>query len=154
MGPVQLGAARKKSNRGRKSMQSMVLTSPEVKAKLQEKADLKAAKADKAAATAAKKADKKATKEATKAATPKTPGKRLKTDKKSSQKRKKQSSTSSEDVDFCMAKGCGQLLDMPMTKNNTIECNKCGRSYHLRCVTVRSYFTYENCDSDLDVSDE
>lgn len=205
MGPVQFGASRKKKNKnksGQKGMQSMVLTSAEVAAQLQEKADLKiataqkkeaaaakraankVAKAQKAAETAARKAhrektkaekakitaDKKAAKEAAKAkkgaaaateegsmtATPKTSAKRkLKPNNKGAQKRKKRvSSSSEEDVDFCMAKGCGQLLDMPMTKNNTIECNKCGRPYHLRCVKMRSFFTCDNCDSDLDVSDE
>lgn len=174
MGPVQPGEIRKKSNRGRRAMQSTVLTSPESIAKLQEKSDAKVTKAIKAASTAAKRAEKaeanaikvistaakkseKAEAKKSKTAAPPSSKKKrpLKSPKTSSQKRKKMSSSSSdEDIDFCMARGCGKLLDNPMTKNNTIECNKCGRPFHLKCVTMRSFFTCEGCDSDLDVSDE
>lgn len=73
--------------------------------------------------------------------------------KEATLKRKKKISASSEEnIDFCMI--CGDLLDHPMNKNNTVGCDKCQRPFHLRCITMRSYFTCKNCDSDLDVSDE
>lgn len=139
MGPVKLAERKKKTNRGRKSMKSMILTTPQKRAEYQEKADRKAEKNAKKA-TAAPKKD--------------TPSKRSKSrSKKVAKKPKKKKSTSSEeDIDFCMI--CTELLDHPMTDKNTIECNKCRRPFHLRCVNMKSYFTCRNCDSDLDISDE
>lgn len=176
IGPLQIGARQKKRRGGPKSMKSMILTTPEKRAEFKEKTDRKAAKIAKKATAATAKAAKiakkstaatvKAAKIAKKstAASAKGTAKRTKPDankanenknkKAASKRNKKPSTSSSEDVDFCMAKGCGELLDTPMTQFNTIECNKCGRPYHLRCVTMRSYFTCDNCNSDLDVSDE
>ena len=42
-----------------------------------------------------------------------------------------------------------------LTRNNSIECNKCQRPLHLKCANMtRSYFTCQNCESDADVSSE
>lgn len=110
-------------------MNSMILRTPEKLAELEEEAARKSAKANKSASSAPKKR-KTTVKTAAK-------GNRTKpTTNKKPQKKKKNSSSSSEDRHFDMAKGCGELLDDPMTRCNTIHCNKCDRPYHLRCVDM------------------
>lgn len=173
IGPVQFVPARKKSNRGPKGMKSVVLTIPEKRAELQEKAERRAANAAKKAQTPApptKKANASATATATKRAKApatkinedspggKQPAKRKKVAVKNKTANKKQKdSTSSEEEERDLANICLECdgdLDFPMTRNNTIRCFVCQKAYHLRCVAFKSCFVCKNCDSDEDLSDE
>ena len=52
------------------------------------------------------------------------------------------SSSEDEDVDFCI------LFKEDMSKklnwNNTIHCDSCDRTVHLKCANTAAYFTYPN----------
>lgn len=147
IGPVHFGPEQQKSKRGRKAMKSVILTSPESKADAQAKADKKAEK--QAKQTGEKKKGKKAKRT-------KTTGKDDALGKKTKRtKKKKISSSSDESVDGCPAKNCDREKPKKWTKLNSINCNTCQRKFHLACVAMkRSYFTCDDCDSDVDISDE
>ncbi|XP_018407563.1 PREDICTED: uncharacterized protein LOC108783490 [Cyphomyrmex costatus] len=139
IGPLQAATPKKPSNRGRKPMQSAVITSPECIASLNEKATKTAAKQ---LTKQAVKRGRKATKR-TKATLSKPSAKRIKA---------KESSPSDDDVDFCII--CLDLLPRNLTAENSIKCNECSRSVHLKCAEMRaSYFTCKHCASD-EKSDE
>lgn len=129
--PLKAGTPAKKSNRGRKSMQSAVLTSPEVVCELRDKAE------------------KKREREAKKGDTPS--AKKQKVRGKSKTPQKKQPSPTDtdveEDVDFCII--CMKSMPKKMNRQNTIHCNVCDRAVHLKCAKMTaSYWTCKHCISD------
>lgn len=123
--PLRRVTPKKKSKRGRKPIQSAIITSPDNR-KVAEEAAAKRSKSN----------------------TP--PPKKGPTKKV---KRSEPSSSSKEDRDFCLIST--KLMPHKMTKNNSIECHTCERPFHLKCIDMgnRSYFTCQNCDSDLDLTD-
>lgn len=152
-GPLTYGKIAKKSNRGRKPMQSAILTSPEVLDKLKQASEKRTAKKQKTVEASATKRGRKASNTATKSQTTSVKrGREAKeTTKKETAKNQPISSSSEEEKEFCM--GCNKYFEGRMTRFNTIECNTCQRPYHLKCVQLNgSFFTFENCDSDLDIS--
>ncbi|KYM95850.1 hypothetical protein ALC62_13501 [Cyphomyrmex costatus] len=138
IGPLQAATPKKPSNRGRKPMQSAIITSPECIASFNEKATKTAAKQlTKQAAKRGRKATKR-----TKATPSKPSAKRIKA---------KESSPSDDDMDFCII--CLDLLPRNLTAENSIKCNECS-PVHLKCAEMRaSYFTCKHCASD-EQSDE
>ncbi|XP_031632567.1 uncharacterized protein LOC116346566 [Contarinia nasturtii] len=129
-------------NRVRSFCKENVLTSPELVATLKDRKE----KSD-----AAKKKKEDSAKKRKGSPRKETPKKRTQPSRAAAAK-KKSSSTSDEDVDFCMI--CMQNLPAKLTSANSIECNKCKRPFHLKCVHLtRSYFTCQNCDSDADLSE-
>lgn len=145
IGPLKPAAAKTGKKRGRKPMQSAILTSPDNMAVLKEKK--KAADAKKAAAEA-----KKATPKKKAIASP--PAKRAKkTKQQKSPAKDKSSSSSSEDDDFCII--CIKKMPKKLTAANSIKCNVCRRAVHLKCANMSgSYFTCKHCDSDWDEEDD
>jgi len=126
VGPLRRVTPKKKSNRGRKPMQSAIITLPENR-KVAEDAAANRRKSN----------------------TPPPKKRRTKKVKRS----KPSSSSSEEDRDFCL--NCTKLMPHKLTMNNSIKCNICERPFHLKCVDMgnRSHFTCGNCNSDLDLTD-
>lgn len=147
IGPVQAATPKKPSNRGRKPMQSAVLTSPECIASLKEKAAKRAAKlpAKQAFVSPSKERGRKVT-----LAKPSTKRTKATPSKPSAKRTKaKESPPSDDDVDFCLI--CLDLLPRKLTAANSIKCNECSRPVHLKCADMRaSYFTCKHCASDFE----
>ncbi|XP_031639161.1 uncharacterized protein LOC116351222 [Contarinia nasturtii] len=124
IGPVQPAMPQKRSNRGRKPMKSTVLTSIENIAKLKEKRQkCEDAKKKKEGSTQKRKRSYQIE-----------PAKKRTQPTRAAASKKESSSSSDEDVDFCMI--CMENLPAKLTKNNSIECNKCQRPFHLKCVNM------------------
>ncbi|XP_033221202.1 uncharacterized protein LOC117175604 [Belonocnema kinseyi] len=125
IGPLQATAATiKPSKRGRKTMGSSELTSPENIVVLKEKAE-----------AAKKLAPKKPT---PKKAKP--PAKRSKANP---------SPLSDEDADLCTI--CLKFLPTTLTAFNSIKCISSKRLVRLKCANMRtSFYTCKHCDSDFD----
>lgn len=127
-----------KSNRGRKSMESAILTSPEKVSDLRERAKKRKQNADKKAAKKAK--QKKPVK-----SKPSSPQKKVAPSKKTNEA---SSSSYPSEKDFCII--CLQPMPNKLTKNNSIACNTCKRDVHLKCANIKnSYFTCVHCDSEF-----
>lgn len=138
IGPMQGTSPKKPSNRGRKSMKTTVLTSPESVVVLREKAKRSAERAAKRASVTPQKKQR-----------GRPQGKRQASPAKPSTKRTKQKTSppSDDDVDFCLI--CLQLLPRKLTAANSNKCNECQRPVHSKCVDMRaSYFTCKHCLSD------
>lgn len=144
IGPLQASTPQIKSNRGRKSMKSTVLTSPENVVKAKDKAKKKLLAKEKATTNKEKKLLKR--KQPTqKESRPKKPaGKRC---KKKSSSSEEDDDNEEEDVDFCII--CMKNIPRKLTRYNSIKCNMCKRAVHLKCANMRtSFFTCKNCESD------
>lgn len=130
IGPVQPGTPRKKSNRGRKAMQSAVLTSAEKRKELgalAEKRKANAAMKQKLSSTPAEKS---------------TPAKKR-------QRKRSPSSSSESDEDFCII--CLSLMPKKCTKLNTLSCLECKREVHLKCAgSTQGFWICANCEPDSD----
>lgn len=130
-GPLKLGTPAKKSNRGRKPMKSVILTSPEVVADLREKDEKKRKRLEKKGdAPAAKK---------------------QKGRGKSKTLQKKQPSPKEteveEDIDFCII--CKKNMPKNQNRQNTAHCTGCDRAVHLKCTGVNpNTFTCVHCESE------
>lgn len=139
VGPLQEKAATKKSNRGRKPMQSCILTSPENIAALKDK---KRKREEHDPKLPVRKAMKKAAENSKQPLPPEPTRKSL---RKSKLPAKQESSE--EDVDFCII--CLKNMPSTLTKFNSIACNECKREVHLKCVKMRgSWYTCPQCNSD------
>lgn len=135
VGPVGMGTPRVKSNRGRKPMASAILTSSEKLNELQEQAD-------KREATKRKKEQKQ---------TP--PAEKGPPAKKAAKNKKKVESTSSSEEDDCLL--CSKPLPKNLNRNNSIKCNTCKETCHMKCANFpNNFFTCPECDSDLDDTDD
>lgn len=147
IGPMQAQTPKPKSNRGRKSMKSTVLTSPESIAALKE------ARARRDASKAAKEANakKKQAKTSSKITAKKknTTAKEQQTPKPAKRSRKRStssSSTTSDNRNFCMM--CGKDLPIKLTCKNSIKCFICKKPAHLKCVSYRNRdFMCNDCNS-------
>lgn len=150
-GPIRIGQIAKKSNRGPKAMQSCVLTSPEMRTKLQTSAEKRAInkrkkdeksqrptkriKGETSQAPATKKNSEKKKAPASKTA----PSKKNSPAKKSTRKKR------------VICTECSKEIEGPITEFNATECNTCHQPFHLACIHfTASYFTCANCDSDFD----
>lgn len=141
IGPMQGITPKKPSNRGRKPMQTTVLTSPDSVVVLRDKAKKSADRAAKRASESPKKKRGRPPKRQT---TPAVKTKRVKTKSSSS-------SSSEDDADFAICLLCKNNLPKKLTAANSIECNHCGRPVHLKCAGMTtSYFTCKNYISDSD----
>lgn len=136
VGPLHHRSPKKKSNRGRKPMQSAILTSAEQVLHLRLRADKRKAAEEKRLSKSPKKK-----------ATPvkgKPPQKKVTPTKK---KNETSSSSSPSETDFCII--CMQPMPSKLTKNNSIACNVCKREVHLKCANIQnSYYTCIHCDSE------
>lgn len=132
-----------KSKRGRKSMSSTILTNPESRAVLQEKADKKQAKKGAKVGKTKQVVEKKA---------------KNKGPAKKARKKRVESSSSDKDVDFCMLEFCKKLIPKRLAKSKIFTCpnKECGRTFHSACVAVVSnpVFRCPACSPDEDVSEE
>lgn len=164
--PMKFVQPRKKSNRGRKPMKAMHLTSDESMKILQDKHNKKTEKLsqkENALQVKTGKAPKrqgspkgfKKVGEATlpfknTEVEPQQQAKRSKLtqkDQKKKTQKNKNESSDDEDVDFCII--CMKSMPKKLTPKNSIACDQCGREVHLRCAHIISgYFTCSNCDSD------
>lgn len=146
IGPLQPAPPKTGKKRGRKPMESSVLTSPETLAAMKEK---------KANATPKKATPGKSPAKSTPAKTPPKstpPAKRTKKQKKPSPEEKSPSSASGDD-DFCTI--CLKKMPKRLTSKNSIKCCVCKREVHLKCAEIKhSCYTCKHCDSDLDVEDD
>lgn len=173
IGPVHFAASMKKSNRGRKPMQSCVLTSPDKLGELQAQAKKRLENEAKKASNALKKAASKieaakvSKKRAAKVPKPpaakvpkKTPAKDQKKPAPKRTKKKKPSTDSSDDAADPKKNLCHECLfpiEGRRTVNNYIECNDCRLPFHLKCVTkgkTFSVFVCKNCDSEYSCEEE
>jgi len=131
VGPLKHDTPAKKSKRGRKSMETTILTSPENVASLHKKAE------DKQRKQARK--DEKQKKQTT------PPKKRSR--RALSMPAKAMSSSSDEEEDFCII--CKGAMPKKLNRNNAIHCNVCDRAVHLKCACITTgYYTYVHCKSD------
>lgn len=144
VGPLKCGTPKKPSNRGRKPMQSSVLTSPEVLTALKEKT---AQREMKEVAKSAKPSQppKQGTKRARGAPVNQLPAKpaakcsKLALTKTFTQKTKpKEAEALDEDMDFCII--CLKLLPRKLTIKNSIKCIGCDRPVHLKCANHHASF--------------
>ncbi|XP_043471657.1 uncharacterized protein LOC122504561 [Leptopilina heterotoma] len=147
VGPVHLVAPTPKSNRGRKSLKSSVLTSLDNVSDLRKKADDRTKKAVKRAKKDEERS-KKTDDIVKKAKKLKLSRKKMKANAQPSKKRVRKSTSSDEEVEeICLE--CKQVLPKKLNHNNSIYCDTCDIPYHLKCVNMqgRNYFTCNNCDS-------
>jgi len=120
-GPLKLSTPAKKSNRGRKPMKSVVLTSPE-------NVSDQRAKATKNTPAAKKKKGR---------GKSKTPQKKIPSPNETD---------AEEDIDFCII--CMKNMPKEENRRNTAHCIACDRGVHLSCAgTNPNSFTCLNCDS-------
>lgn len=134
VGPLKHSAPIKKSNRGRKSMGSTILTSEVNVANLRRKSDEKKAKDSQNKENQKNKAAK---------ALPSKRGR----PRKSSVVMTIQNMSDSEDEDFCII--CKGVMPKKLNRNNSIHCNTCDRPVHLKCANLTAgYYTCIHCESD------
>lgn len=146
--PSESTTPKQLSERGRKPMKSAMLTSPEflfeLKEKPQKRDDVQNIKKERAQKTPTKvqKPAAKTSKRAATIAAARTPAKRGK-------KKGSPLNPAEEDDDFCII--CLESMPRKLTSNNSIRCNSCQLTVHLKCANMQaSYFTCKNCDSDYE----
>lgn len=148
IGPVQLGAAKKKSNRGRKPGKSTILTSPENMAELKEKQHKRQAAEEKKVANAAKRKQKNTPEKAAKGKKSSSAPKK----KTTSAKRNKRGASSQEDASEITCEGCGGEVNAAEEVLYTCSGTGCRRVAHEGRVTLKySMWSCEHCDSDDDM---
>lgn len=131
VGPLKLGTPVPKSNRGRKPMQSAVLTSPEVVADLRDKAEKKRQRLSKARDVPAAKKQKSRGKS-------KTPQKKMPSPTDIDME---------NDIDFCII--CKKNMPKKENHQNTAHCTVCDRGVHLKCAGPNpNTYTCVHCESD------
>ncbi|XP_049302937.1 uncharacterized protein LOC125776096 [Bactrocera dorsalis] len=131
VGPLKLGTPAPKSKRGRKTMESTILTSPEVVADLRDKAEKKRQKLTKAADEPAAKKQKGRGKS-------KTPRKRSPSPTETDIE---------EDFDFCTI--CKKKMPKHENRQNTAHCIVCDRGVHLKCAGPNpNTYTCIHCESE------
>lgn len=141
IGPLQTSSPAKKSNRGRKSMKSCILTSPENISELKEKQIKRIAAKEKASANKEKKKLKR------EEPTRKQPARKRAKKKLSSSSPSDDDTDDDEDAHFCII--CIKTMPRKLSRYNSIECNTCKRAVHLKCANMQnSFFTCKNCESD------
>lgn len=122
---------RKKSNRGRKPMQSAILTSAEKRKELDN-----SAKKGKTNATAKKRQRS-------------SPSAKTSTPAKNRHRKQSPSSSSESDEDFCII--CLEPMPKKCTKSNSIKCMECKREVHLKCANMTQIFWIcEMCEPESD----
>lgn len=130
--PLKRVTPTKKSNRGRKPMQSTILTSLGNVENAHKKA------ADKVAKQAKKNSKN------MQVGVKSPPAKRRRI---SIKENVSSSSESEEEEDFCII--CGGIMPKKQNKNNTIHCTECDRAVHLKCAPLYGgLYTCIHCDSD------
>ncbi|XP_049316708.1 uncharacterized protein LOC125779402 [Bactrocera dorsalis] len=131
VGPLKLGTPAPKSKRGRKTIESTTLTSPEVVADLRDKAEKRRQKLTKAADEPAAKKQKGRGKS-------KTPRKRSPSPTETDIE---------EDFDFCTI--CKKKMPKHENRQNTAHCIVCDRGVHLKCAGPNpNTYTCIHCESE------
>lgn len=155
-GPLRAGELAKRTNRGRKGMKSCILTSPQMRIQLKEAADKRESK-KRIAEDKLKAPNKRIKGEKSRTAKPQTSKQKAKTSETNKAPATKSVSPSKSPSKKSTRKkriicpNCSSEIEPPITSNNTIKCNTCHAPHHLRCVNFTgSYFTCDNCNSDLD----
>lgn len=134
IGPLQTSTPKKKSNRGRKPMESTELTSSANITLMKEKQAKKLEKKNKNKPNPTKENNQ-------------SPAKRPKKTRETATARTKKADVplpDDEDLDFCII--CYKNLPLKLTNKNAIMCSSCERPVHRRCVNQNTnVFTCKLC---------